>query len=52
MALGGGDTDAAAALLGSSASDAAARAALVLGDPGLAGSLATDAVMKNYISGM
>lgn len=52
IALGGEDRDAAVAVLGSSASDAAARAALVLGDPGLAGSLATDAVMKTYISGM
>jgi tetratricopeptide (TPR) repeat protein len=52
IALGGEDRDAAVAVLGSTASDAAARAALVLGDPGLAGSLATDAVMKNYISGM
>jgi tetratricopeptide (TPR) repeat protein len=52
IALGGEDRDAAVAVLGSGASDAAARAALFLGDPGLAGSLATDSVMKNYISGM
>ncbi len=52
MALGGEDRDAAVAVLGSSASDAAARAAMLLGDPGLAGSLVTDAVMKTYISGM
>ncbi len=52
IALGGEDKDAAMAVLGSEASDAAARAALTLGEPSLAGSLATDAVMKNYISGI
>ncbi len=52
MALGGQDGDAAVKVLGSSTSDATARAALMLGDPSLAGQLATDTVLKQYLTGM